>query len=350
MKPSYDFIYLTNTPSFYKLNLCHEIARQHSLLLVLYGYGSEAVNKVLTGNSGWAFDYYFLDDGDAHRRHKLRVLARLLRLMRRVQCRKVLYAGWLAPEYNLYAFLSPRHKNVMVCESSVFDVSFSGLKGELKRAVIHRMESALPSGIPHRQLFERIGFRGTLHITGSVGIFNKGPRNLNRQLHQPLRYLYVGRLVEVKNVSLLIEEFNRNGKSLTIVGSGILESALRQKAQTNIRFTGFVANEQLGAIYQAHDVFILPSCHETWGLVVEEALYWGLPVIVSNRVGSSIDMVKNLGTGVLFQSNDPDSLHAAIGELEQQYCRYLQAVRAINWQARDEQQVEAYTSLLSTEQ
>ena len=58
------FIYLTNTPSFYKLNLCHEIAQQHSLLLVLYGYGSEAVNKVLTGNSG-GFDYYFLDDGDA---------------------------------------------------------------------------------------------------------------------------------------------------------------------------------------------------------------------------------------------------------------------------------------------
>lgn len=47
MKKMYDFVYLTNTPSFYKLNLCNEIARTNSLLLVLYGYGSEAVNTIL---------------------------------------------------------------------------------------------------------------------------------------------------------------------------------------------------------------------------------------------------------------------------------------------------------------
>ena len=47
MNTHYDFVYLTNTPSFYKLNLCNEIAKTHSLLLILYGYGSEAVNKEL---------------------------------------------------------------------------------------------------------------------------------------------------------------------------------------------------------------------------------------------------------------------------------------------------------------
>lgn len=346
MKDSYDFVYLTNTPSFYKLNLCHEIAKTHSLLLVLYGYGSEAVNEELTGNSGRNFDYYFLHEGDAHQRNPWKTGCRLLGLMRRIRCRKVLYSGWLAPEYNIYAFLSPRKKNVVICESSIFDVSLSGFKGWLKRAIIGRMGAALPSGQPHKQLFEKIGFRGTLHITGSVGIFNKGPRDLNRQPHQPLRYIYVGRLVEVKNVSLLVEEFNRNGKPLTIVGDGVLGASLKQQAHDNIRFTGFVENEKLGAIYQAHDVFILPSTYEPWGLVVEEALYWGLPVIVSDKVGSSVDMVKDLGTGVLFRSNDLDSLHAAISELERHYDRYQHSVRAIDWQARDKQQVEAYTSLL----
>ena len=44
MNKQYDFIYLTNTPSFYKARLCEELAKKHSVLLVLYGYGAEAVN------------------------------------------------------------------------------------------------------------------------------------------------------------------------------------------------------------------------------------------------------------------------------------------------------------------
>ena len=126
MRKEYDFVYLTNTPSFYKLNLCNEIAQTHSLLLVLYGYGSEAVNKVLETSSDFSFDYYFLKTGDSNKRNCLYVFMRLLKLMRNIRCNKVLYAGWLAPEYNLYAFFSPKHRNVMVCESSILDVSITG--------------------------------------------------------------------------------------------------------------------------------------------------------------------------------------------------------------------------------
>ena len=88
MKKMYDFIYLTNTPSFYKLNLCNEIAQKHSLLLVLYGYGSEAVNKVLEASNACSFDYYFLKTGNSNKRNFLYVFMRLLKLMRCIRCRK----------------------------------------------------------------------------------------------------------------------------------------------------------------------------------------------------------------------------------------------------------------------
>ena len=343
---SYDFIYLTNTPSFYKLNLCNEIAKEHSLLLVLYGYGSEAVNKVLTDDSHFCFDYYFLHTGDAHKRNIGITFWRLLKLMRKIKCRKIIYAGWMAPEYNAYAFLSPKSKNVMVCESSILDVSFAGLAGWVKKRIINRMGTALPSGKPHAELFRSIGFKGSLHITGSVGIFNKGARQPDRQPHRPLRYLYVGRLVEAKNIDLLVVEFNRNGKPLTIVGNGVLEQTLKQQARGNITFLGFVENEKLGDIYQEHDVFILPSQYEPWGLVVEEALYWGLPVIASDKVGSATDMVEDLNTGFIFQSGSINGLHNAIVHLEECYTKYKEQVLTIDWPERDRKQVEAYTSLI----
>ena len=345
MKKQYDFVYLTNTPSFYKLNLCNEIAKTHSLLLVLYGYGSEAVNKELHESEQFNFDFYFLNEGDSNRRNHLLVFFRLLELMRNIQCRKVLFAGWFSMEYNIYSFISSREKNVVVCESSLLDVSFRGFAGVVKKAIINRMSAALPSGLPHDQLFQSIGFRGVRHITGSVGIFNK-PGRKQKEVHRPLRYLYVGRLVEVKNVSLLIEEFNANGKPLTIVGSGPLEQELKRQAKTHIEFTGFIPNEQLGDIYQAHDVFILPSSYEPWGLVVEEALYWGLPVIVSSQVGSSLDMVKKLNTGIIFQSQDRNDFHRAIACMEERFSEFDQHVQQIDWAKRDSLQVKAYTSLL----
>lgn len=100
----YDFVYLTNTPSFYKLNLCNEIVRTNSLLLVLYGYGSEAVNTVLENNKNLKFDYYFINQGDSNTRNKWHTFVQLIKLMLSIRSKKVIYAGWMAPEYNLYSF------------------------------------------------------------------------------------------------------------------------------------------------------------------------------------------------------------------------------------------------------
>lgn len=346
MKKEYDFVYLTNTPSFYKLNLCNEISRTNSVLLVLYGYGSEAVNTVLKDNSGFRFDHVFINEGDSNRRNKFKVLRNLFKLMRGIRCKRILYSGWMTAEYNIYSFFSKKKRNVLVCESSVFDTSFNGLKGMVKRAIVGRMDAVLPSGEPHAELFRQIGFKGACNITGSVGIFNKGERDLNRKVNTPLRYLYVGRLIDVKNVGLLIDVFNRNGQPLTIVGDGVLRDELQKKANDNITFTGFIDNEKLGMIYQSHDVFVLPSYSETWGLVVEEALYWGLPVIVSDRVGSSVDMVDHLDTGLKFVSEDAESLQKAITQMNGNYNHFLTSVRNIDWISKDRHQIKAYLSLV----
>lgn len=346
MRQQYDLVYLTNTPSFYKINLCNEVCLNgKKLLLVLYGYGTEAVNKSIENEENLSFDYKFINTGNSNQRNKLKTFIRLLRLLSSIKYKKLLYAGWIAPEYNIFSFLSKKSRNVVVCESSIYDVSFKGLSGLIKKAIISRMGAALPSGKPHDELFKSINFKGKRNITGSVGIFNKFERK-TKSIHHPLRYLYVGRLIEVKNVSQLIDAFNINGKPLTIVGSGKLENELRRKAKSNISFAGFIDNEILGNIYQNHDVFILPSYYEPWGLVVEEALYWGLPVIVSDRVGSSIDMVKDLGTGIIFKSKNIDSLHNAIEEIETHFDKYYQNVMKIDWNKRDCQQIKAYTSLV----
>ncbi|MBD5210334.1 MAG: glycosyltransferase family 4 protein [Barnesiella sp.] len=346
LQKEYDFVFLTNTPSFYKLNLCKEITGAgKSLLLVLYGYGSDAVNKELQG-SNKSFDFIFLHNGDINRRNKVKVFARLVSLMSKIKANRVLFSGWVSPEYNLYSMISPKKRNAIISESAIWDIDMRGIKGWIKRRIIRRMSAALPSGIPHKEFFIQLGYPSKCNITGSVGILNKSENKGTKRINHPLRYLFVGRLIELKNLRLLVDVFNRNGKPLTIVGAGELEKELKAVAKPNISFSGFVDNEKIGQIYQSHDVFILPSYSETWGLVVEEAIYWGLPVIVSNRVGCGQDMVTQLGTGVIFNSESADDLNDKISMIETNYQSYFDAVAKVDFNKRAENQVNAYIDLL----
>lgn len=338
----YDIVFLSNTPSFYKVNLCNEIGKSKKLLLVLLGYGAEAVNDTLKGNSSLNFDYVFLHVGDLYKRNKLKVFLKLINLFRHLEYGKVLYSGWMIAEFNLLSFILPRSKNAVICESTIWESHMRGVKGWLKRGIISRMGTALPSGIPHKELFDSICYKGKINITGGVGLINYGIRRLSKPCPSEFRYLYVGRLTSVKNLKFLIHTFNQNGKLLTIVGNGELEQELKALSKTNISFVGFIDNVKLREVYESHDVLILPSSYEAWGLVVEEALYWGLPVLVSDKVGCGIDLVENYNSGLIFSHSDSADLQLKIVQIEKDYSVYVNNVNKIDWEYRKESQIEAY--------
>ena len=347
MKKEYDFIFLTNTPSFYKINLCNQIAQSHSLLLVLYGYGAEAVNTSLKDDNTYHFDYQFLYEGLSEQRNRFKTFISLIQLLSKMDYKKVLFSGWFVPEYNLFAFISPKSKNCLICESSIKESNFSGLKGWLKKQIINRMSVVLPSGEPQKEIFDNLNYQGKINKTGGVGIFNKQSyQRIEKKNHSEKKYLYIGRLIDCKNLFFLIKEFNQSGKQLTIVGDGELKDSLKSIAKQNVHFTGFVPNQELKEIFLEHDVFILPSKSEVWGLVVDEALYYGLPVIVSDQVGSSIDLVSNLQTGIIFEINNPISFRNAVNEIEKNYQIYHRKVQKVDFEKRDIKQVEAYNSLI----
>ncbi|MDE7141540.1 MAG: glycosyltransferase family 4 protein [Muribaculaceae bacterium] len=344
MEKPYDFVYLTNTPSFYKMELCRRLAAEgRKIMMVLLGYGSEAVNCRMKEDDRryWGFDWVFISEGKYQDRDKRRTYKALRRLMRSIRYRKVLFSGWCTPEYNLFAFKSARSKNLVVCESSDLETRTDGLRGWIKRRIIGRMSGGFPSGTPHERLLAKLGLRGRQFVTGSVGIFRKEGAEYHSPA-APLRFLYVGRLTAVKNLPVLIECFNRNGLPLTIVGGGEQESELKAMAKDNIRFTGFIENERLSEIYENHDVFVLPSLSETWGFVVEEALYRGLPCIVSDMVGAGPDMVLATGAGISFRHDSPDDLQCAVESIAGDYDRYAAAARGIDFAARDRVQIDAY--------
>lgn len=107
--------------------------------------------------------------------------------------------------------------------------------------------------------------------------------------------------------------------SLLLVGTGELESALRERVAElglqDVVFGGFVNQAELPRVYATSDVFVLPSENEPWGLIVNEVMCAGLPVVVADEVGCVPDLVRDGVNGRHMRAGDVDSLTVALRDL-----------------------------------
>ncbi|MGA8029218.1 MAG: glycosyltransferase family 4 protein, partial [Bryobacteraceae bacterium] len=146
------------------------------------------------------------------------------------------------------------------------------------------------------------------------------------KLSLPRRYfVFVGRLVREKGIFELLSAYanlERNLRAdigLVFVGDGEcrqeLERASLSISPGAIKFTGFAQREQLGAYYALSEALILPTYTDTWGMVVNEAMACGLPIIVSRAAGCATDLVRENWNGNLVDPRDPSCLEQAMSRL-----------------------------------
>jgi len=124
--------------------------------------------------------------------------------------------------------------------------------------------------------------------------------------------LFAGKFNDNKNVLGLLRSFialSIKNAHLLFVGNGMLENQLKREAQQydNVQFLPFQNQQAMPGIYQACDLFCLPSKSESWGLCINEAMACGKAVLVSDQCGAAVDLVTT-GNGRIFKSNDPGDL------------------------------------------
>lgn len=139
----------------------------------------------------------------------------------------------------------------------------------------------------------------------------------------PFRLLYCGQLIHRKGVDLLLQAFSTLALdfprlNLTLVGEGPLrrhlQAALPPALQSRVHFAGFHQPADLPRFFAGADAFVLPSRHDGWGVVVNQAVAAGLPVLTSDAVGAASDLVTP-DNGITFPAGDANALTAAIRAL-----------------------------------
>ena len=162
--------------------------------------------------------------------------------------------------------------------------------------------------------FKKIGFKADhvfpfgYFVPEAIGQLQ--PQVESTYTSRPLRLVFVGSLISRKGLDVLAEAIVKlNGQgliaTLDLYGSGDPSACVRQSE--HIRFKGVIPFGQVQPMIAAYDILILPSLHDGWGVVVNEALLQGVPVIASDAVGAST-LIEVSGAGAIFSNGDSAQL------------------------------------------
>ena len=331
----YDYLIITHIPAFYKVNLYNELAKRLKIFVIFISSDtSEKRSNSFSSVNDVLFDYEILYQGNFQTRKIFKNILAIQTILSRVKFKKILVSGWDLPEFWYIAFMSKKGKNCLALESTIFESSYKGLKGFIKKIFLSRISTVFASGSLHYDLLKALNFQGEVKVTNGVGIINK-PEFIKTQKK------FSGRFI--KNLKFIVEIFNAMPNfTLTIIGVGEQQEFLQSISNKNIIFRGAVENKFMGDEFAKNDVLILPSLIEPWGLVVEEALYFGLPVLVSDRCGSS-ELIKNGINGFTFDPANKNSLMQIIRNFDDTLLQNLCSnADSYDINAKDTQQISAY--------
>lgn len=238
---------------------------------------------------------------------------------------------------------------VTMSDSTEWDHDRKPVQEWVKRRVLGLSSAALVAGGPHGDYVRKLGMRAGRVFDGfdvvDNGYFEAGVAAAGSGAGGGAGkyFLVCGRFIPEKNLMRVLEAYGRycggagagGGRwPLVLVGGGGLEGELMEKAETlgcgvvrslpgecggeverAVYFAGFRQVEELPGIYAGAGVLVHASVKDTWGLVVNEAMACGLPVMVSGRCGCASDLVRDGENGYVFEPTDVEGLAGLMGRV-----------------------------------
>jgi len=218
-------------------------------------------------------------------------------------------------------------KVIMANDSTEADNPNVGWREAIKRFFIQRADGFYCYGSKSAEYMIKMGAKPNQIFVANNAVDNDTIRKnylaalpskesvKQQQGYRPHNFIFVGRLFRVKNLFNLLAAYQqvaRQDWGFLFVGSGDEQAEMEVFCQKNdltgVHFIPGQAWYDVPALMGLGDVFVLPSYSESWGLVVNEAMVCEMPVLVSNRCGSSHDLVENGVNGFTFDPYDVDEL------------------------------------------
>ncbi len=220
---------------------------------------------------------------------------------------------------------------ILMSESTEADFKRYTIKELIKSSIVNRFSSALVGGLRARDYLIKLGFKSESIFLGYDVVDNhyfqsnsdkarRSSISIRNKLGLPADYfLASNRFVDKKNIPGLINSYAQYVRkvkkpwSFVLLGDGPLKGLIIKQIEkmgisSLMKLPGFVQYDLLPSYYGLANVFVHASTSEQWGLVVNEAMAAGLPMLVSNRCGCSSDLIQEGMNGFTFDPYDRSAL------------------------------------------
>lgn len=194
------------------------------------------------------------------------------------------------------------------------------------RGFVKKLDGIIVAGERGRTFARYIGFKPSQIFTSIYGYDAEafGGCYEKRVANWPRRFVFVGRFVPIKGIDTLIaayrkyrHRFGEDAWELHCFGKGPLESQLNEVP--GIVNRGFLQPKDLPAALTEAGVFVLPSIKDPWGVALAEGAGAGLPLIASDEVSSSVDVLRHMYNGCVVPAGDVDRLFHALSWMHEHY-------------------------------
>lgn len=157
-------------------------------------------------------------------------------------------------------------------------------------------------------------------------IINAAKHRSNKQQYKEIHHitenymiLSVGQMIYRKGFDVLLKAIatGKIAAGVYIIGGAASDECLKLTEELkldNVHFLQFMSKEDLAAYYAAADLFVLPTREDIWGLVIQEAMSYGLPIVTTDKCGAGLELVHARG-GSIVQADNVDALASALKNL-----------------------------------
>ncbi len=316
-------LFIANIPSPYRVDFFNELGRFYNLTVV-FERGSDIKREWIVDHS-FKFNYYILD---------LRLLSivssfkRLRYVIEKEHYDLIILGGYstIGGILSTLYFKIKRIRYVLNADGG-FIKKDNFIKLFIKKFLISSAHYWLSTGENCRGYLIHYGAKKENIYEYPFASVKYSKEELKELSKEEVRYLkekyklrdkvilYVGSFIKLKGVEELIGAFEKlkdKDASLLLIGGGELKKEyvtyIEERNIPNIVIMDFIQKEALVDFYKISDIFVLPSRGDVWGLVINEAMSFGLPIVSSNKVGAALDMTKEYKNSLIYESGNIDEL------------------------------------------
>lgn len=330
----------------------YHLARLQALHALLAERGVELVALETAGHDA-LYDWRTEDGATAFRREQVfpdavfeslspwQMHQGMVDVLNRIQPDAVAINSYSLPDARACLLWARAQHRVAVCmtDTKADDGERVWWREWIKARIVQSFDAALLAGAPQQRYFEQLGFPTSRIFLGYDVVDNAffaehaaqvrqhpaDDRHLPGLDEEDPFFLVVGRFIPLKNIDGVLRAYQQyRARSeapwrLVLVGDGPerprLEQQIREAGIGGVTLAGFQQIEALPAYYGRAGALIHATYKDTWGLVVNEAMAAGLPVLVSERAGCVEDLVQEGRNGYRFNPEDAQQLAAKMVHL-----------------------------------